>query len=643
MNLDALKRLINSHPVAVALGVLTAALLAFYSNSFNADWHYDDYHHIKENINIRRADNISSFFTDPTTFSRNPNTRMYRPLLMASHALNYAFAIATSRNGYTQFGYHVVNFAFHLLTAFAIFLILLFLFRRRVVLPGLNPFLPAIFGALLFGLHTINTETVVYLSSRSAGMATLFFVLAFFCYIRATADPRGTSWPLIAAGAVSFALALLTKEIAFTFPAMVFFYELLINRVEGEPWKDRLTRMVLRLLPFAVTAGLYLLVRRVILSEGSLVAAITQVGSTAAAPNLEAQLSTQIRVWVYYLRELLWPTSLSLDKPFQITVRLFQEPRSVLSLVVVLSLIGYAAAIWRKHPLVTLGVLWLFIGLLPESLFRLNIVLNDHRLYLPMVGPVLVVTYMAAHLHVRFRAEAGIRSRLFTGLLAATLLLLGLGTFKRNMVFATEETLWKDVILKDKYAVRGYNNLGIFYEQSGQLDKSIQFYLKTAQLAPLFPNAYINLGNVYHKKKQYDRAVSYMRRAVQLEPDSSLALYNLGNILREAGKEPEAIESYKKALYYNPRYIEAANNLANIYFKNDRYKEAIDAYKQALDIDPTFGMAYYNLGLAYENLGNYAQALANYEQFVRYWDGDRLYTANAQQKIVNLRSRLQKK
>jgi tetratricopeptide (TPR) repeat protein/branched-subunit amino acid transport protein len=642
LNLDALKRLVNSHPVLVALGVLTVALLAFYSNSFNADWHYDDYHHVKENINIRRMDNIPSFFTDPTTFSRNPNTRMYRPLLMATHTLNYALAIATTRNGYTQFGYHVVNFAFHLLTAFVIFLILLFLFRRRVVFPGLNPFLPAIFGALFFGLHTINTETVVYISSRSAGMATFFFVLAFFCYVRATDEPGRTSWPVLAAGVVSFALALLTKEISFTLPAMVFFYELLLNRVEGEPLKVRLPRMVLRLLPFAVVAGLYLLVRRIILSEGSLVGAILAVGSTAAAPNFESQISTQIRVWAYYLRELLWPTSLSLDKPFSISVRFF-NPGTTLSLVLVTSILAGAGALWRKHPLVTFGALWLFIGLLPESLFRLNIVLNDHRLYLPMVGLVFAATYMAARLYVRFRAEEGVRRPLFTALLAATLLLLGLGTFKRNMVFATEETLWKDVILKDKYAVRGYNNLGIYYEQSGQLDKSIQFYQKTAQLAPLFPNAYINLGNVYHKKKQFDKAVSYMLRAVQLEPDSSLALYNLGNIYREASKEPEAIEAYKKALYYNPRYIEAANNLANIYFKNDQYKEAIDAYKRALDIDPTFGMAYYNLGLAYEGLNNMAQALVNFEQFVRYWDGDRRYIGTAQQKIANIQARMRKR
>src|SRR5512138_3670965 len=139
--MEKLKAFINSHPALTAFVALFAVLLIFYSNSFYADWHYDDYHHIKENINLRKISNIKEFFTDPTTFSRNPNTRMYRPLLLATFAINYWFGY------YAVFGYHVVNFALHLLTTFTLFLTLIFFFRRKTVLPGLNPFLPALFGA----------------------------------------------------------------------------------------------------------------------------------------------------------------------------------------------------------------------------------------------------------------------------------------------------------------------------------------------------------------------------------------------------------------------------------------------------------------------------------------------------------------
>ena len=53
---------------------------------------------------------------------------------------------------------------------------------------------------------------------------------------------------------------------------------------------------------------------------------------------------------------------------------------------------------------------------------------------------------------------------------------MGMGTYKRNAAFATEETMWKDVILKDKKSVRGYNNLGIYYEQHNEWDKALAHY-----------------------------------------------------------------------------------------------------------------------------------------------------------------------
>ncbi len=634
MDLTALKKLVNRFPALIAFALITGSLLLFYANSFQAEWHYDDFHHIKENINIRKVDNLDDFFTDPTTFSRNPNTRMYRPLLLSTFAINYALGF------YNQFGYHVVNFVFHLLTTFLVFLIARFLFARRVVIPGLNPFIPGLFAALLFGLHTINTETVVYVSSRSAGMSTMFVLAAFYAYLKGTQEGK-VRWLLLVLGAVSYALALLTKEIAITLPAMLLFYELLLNRLW---WGGRTPIQValggfLRLLPFGITALAYIGVRKVVLSEASLTAQVLQLGGNAAAPSFESQIATQLRVWVYYLRETLWPTSLSIDKPFEVTIVFFNDPRAIGSLLFILALLGLALAVWKRYPLITFSALWFFTALLPESLFRLNVILNDHRLYLPGLGAVLVFTLLASRLYVRFREENGWRLPVFLTVAALTLLFMGLGTFKRNMAFATEETIWKDVILKDRQSVRGYNNLGIYYEGVGQLDKAIKFYQRTAQLAPLFPNPYINLGNVYHKKKDFERAVQNMRHAIKLEPDSALAWYNLGNILREANRSDEAIDAYENTLRFNPRYIEAANNVANIYYQRQDFAKAVIYYQRALQIDPTFAMSYYNLALAQESLGQWDEAARGFADFLRFWDGDPKYGQIAREKLAMIRSR----
>ena len=628
----------EKRPVLFAVLLITVTVGLFYSNSFTADWHYDDFHHIKENINIRKISNLSNFFSDPTTFSRNPQTRMYRPLLMATHAVNYQIGIWTTRNGYDVIGYHVVNFLFHLISVLAIFFIIRYLFLFRILIEKLDPTLPAIFAALLFGLNTINTETVVYVSSRSSGMATMFVLLSFYFYLKATHGQKLKWLPILVSSALYF-FGMLSKEIAITLPALILYYEYFLNRPANgsEPLTEFIKTVFFRLVPHGLTTILFLLIRESVIHDNILKAVVSK-GGTPAAANLTAQLATQSRAWVLYIREWLLPTGLSIDKPFAVS-RNFADGKVLFSVLIIALIIAAAWVVRKKHPAVTLGVFWWFTALLPTTIFRLNVPINDHRLYLSGLGAVLVFTYIASRLYIRFREDGGYYYKGFVALCVATLLLMGMGTLKRNSAFATEETMWKDVILKDRNSVRGYNNLGIWYEQNKQFDKALAHYQKTIKLAPMFPNPYINIGNVYHKKKDFVKGEKWMKRAIQLDPRSALANYNLGNILREAVKTDEAIGAYGRALTLNPRYIEAANNLANIYFKKRNYAQAISYYKKALFIDPTFAMSYYNIALANENLGRLDDAVSNYESFKRYWLGDPKYIAIADKKLQTLKQR----
>lgn len=637
--ISAIRDAYQKRPVLFAVLLITLTVGLFYSNSLTADWHYDDFHHIKENINIRKVSNIPLFFKDPTTFSRNPSTAMYRPLLMTTHALNYWLGIKMTRDGYNVVGYHVFNLFLHIMASLAVFYIVKYLFRRFTPVEGIDPVLPGIFAALLFGLHTLNTETIIYISSRSTGMSTAFVLWAMYWYMRASDVGRSTHVKPLIYSVIAFTCGLLSKEIAFMLPAMIIYYEFFIHTEwkAGLPVIAAWKAVFLRWLPFVISGAGYLFVRHLVRGE-NLVKRLFSKGGGTATQDLVSQLATQARVQIVYLRELLWPTGLSIDKPF-VASKSFTEFKVLLSLLVIAAIIVLAWRMRKRYPLVAFGVFWLFTAHIPTAVYRLNVIINDHRVYLPSFGFILIFTLVAARLYVRFREDRGYFYKGFVALSVAILLFMGMGTFKRNMAFATEETLWKDVILKDKKSVRGYNNLGIYYEQHHEWDKALVHYQQTIKLAPMFPNPYINIGNVYHKKKEYDKAEQWMKRALQLDPGSALASYNLGNILREAGKTDEAISVYKKALQLNPRYIEAANNLANIYFKKRNFPEAISYYKKALFIDPTFAMSYYNIALANENLGKFNEALANYQQFLRYWLGDPKYRTLAQRKIAEISKR----
>src|ERR1700729_3675329 len=73
--------------VAALLLLLVVALA--YSNHFQNDFHFDDFHTVNNNPYIRSLHNAKLFFTDSTTFSVLPANRTYRPLVTLSLAFDY--------------------------------------------------------------------------------------------------------------------------------------------------------------------------------------------------------------------------------------------------------------------------------------------------------------------------------------------------------------------------------------------------------------------------------------------------------------------------------------------------------------------------------------------------------------------------
>jgi hypothetical protein len=89
-------------PVLV-IGVVALVHLPGLESGF----HYDDGHSLLRNPHIRSLGNLTAFFTDPQTFSENPEYAMYRPLVLLTYAANYALV------AYDANGYHLLNLILH--------------------------------------------------------------------------------------------------------------------------------------------------------------------------------------------------------------------------------------------------------------------------------------------------------------------------------------------------------------------------------------------------------------------------------------------------------------------------------------------------------------------------------------------------
>ena len=151
-------------------------------------------------------------------------------------------------------GYHLVNIAWHALTALMVALVL-----RQLAIPG------AYLAAAIFALHPVHVESVAWITEQKNTLSAVFYLGAAMAYLRFD-ENRSRAWYLGALGL--FVLSLASKIVAVTLPAailVIFWWQR--GRVS---WR----RDVLPLTPFfaiSIVAGVFVawLERKLVSTQGA--------------------------------------------------------------------------------------------------------------------------------------------------------------------------------------------------------------------------------------------------------------------------------------------------------------------------------------------------------------------------------------
>src|SRR3989337_3790587 len=209
MNIEKVFEGKRFHLIAVSLiAILT---LIVYSNTFHASFHFDDTPQIVENYQIRNLDNLLDIL------------KGQRGLTMATFAINYAIG------GLNVVGYHIVNLAIHIMNGIMVYF-LVFITLRGILGTDLKSTPKAkriaIYTALLFAVHPIQTQAVTYIVQRMEILASMFMLIALLLFIKAVKTSMITMRVfLYGIIAVSYILGFYSKEIAITLPAIIFLYD----------------------------------------------------------------------------------------------------------------------------------------------------------------------------------------------------------------------------------------------------------------------------------------------------------------------------------------------------------------------------------------------------------------------------------
>jgi len=297
-----------------------------------------------------------------------------RGLTALSFRLNPWLAGSAEPSGPRE--YHAVNVLLHLLMGLGVYGL-----ARTVA--GDDRLAAA--GGALFLLHPLASESVAYIAGRAEIIAGLGTVGAVWL---------AASGPMTVARTLGVLLAVVVavggKETGLMALPLVGFVLLWQGRCHWT-WKT-----------WAAVGGLSVLF--VGLLAG--IALDRMIGNDYLASSERKLIGTAaMQAWAFwhYLVLMVWPVGLSVDHDFETISRL----GAVISLGLLVSVMVACLACWRRYPPLPFVAGWIAIVLCPRFVVPISELLNEHQLYVSLVGFCLVLPVLAADVAQRLFGRQG--------------------------------------------------------------------------------------------------------------------------------------------------------------------------------------------------------------------------------------------
>jgi tetratricopeptide (TPR) repeat protein len=147
---------------------------------------------------------------------------------------------------------------------------------------------------------------------------------------------------------------------------------------------------------------------------------------------------------------------------------------------------------------------------------------------------------------------------------AAILVAHATGTYVRNRVWRTGESLWADVTKKSPANGRAWMNYGVALMVRGQLVPARNCFERAAALTPNYWTLEINRALVEGSLGDAKACEAHFRRAVELGPGQPDTHYYFATWLVKVGRGPEAEEHLQSALRLSPGAANALTLLMDL-------------------------------------------------------------------------------
>lgn len=540
--------------------ITTVCILGFliYMNTFTAPFVFDDYSNIYANNAYRNLNLLTAWWSP------------LKPRFIGY----FTFFLNYQIGGWNTSIYHLTNLAIHIATTLMVWRLLLLIFETPKI-KGLEiskqKTTIAAFCALIFLTHPIQTQAVTYIVQRFESLAAFFYIVSLYFYLKARLAKK--LYYLIPTAA-SMALGFLTKETAFTLPAMFLVFEFFLI---GN-FKRFLNPKILTILFVFFGVCLRAFFSLTSLSD-ALGAKITLSGETVNSKNY---LITQLAVFLKYIKLVIIPIGQSVDH-LQPVISSIANPFVLTGLLLVTLLVTVAIFTFKKSPLISFSIAWTFLTMsIASSFLPLGDLMMEYRLYLPMVGISLFLVTSLWHIRKSLPVK-------WTYLLLVLVFAYGILTFARNNVWLTRSGVWKDVVSQNPKNTRALTNLASAYFTEKNYGNARKYVDKSLELFPNNPDALVIKGAIAAQKEQYTEAVEYIQAALALDSEHIGAYYNLAVVSYKQKQYNKSAEAFKNILRIGPNKdnVILLEMLSYVLSLDGKTEEAQFYKQQAISLDPS--------------------------------------------------------
>ncbi len=550
--------------------IISICLIAFLPALTNDFVNWDDPFTLINNPLIKQF-SIDNLFH--ITFSHYQGK--YHPLTLITYTVEYHFF------GLKPFIYHLTNLLIHLINISLLF----------YLLKGLHqPLLVCTIVSILFGLHPIQTESVVWVSSRKDVLFTSFYLSAISFYVKQLNPDimNKTRYKKISlalffcsllskASAVSLPIALLTIDYAYK------------GKITITDLKQKIPYFLLSLLFGLIT--------------------LEAVHLQQAFPN--SARFTFINKFIFstsaiffYIFLILCPFKLSAYHPFPTdyggSFPTLQRYSPLMFMVLCILIFSNK----KLNKQIKAGFAFFLITLAPTMhIFAMNdSFVYERFLYIPSIGIFFIIAKLINKLFTEIPIKSKIKKIIAIYIALSYITLLISLTWQRCMVWKNSLSLWSDVINKYPDSPIGYF-MRAKYEMA--IDKPMS-------------------------------AIKDYTIAINIDPSYFMAYFGRATILSRIGKLNEAIKDYSVVLSINKRFVPAYINRGNLYSEKKQYKKAIADYTKAIKLNPKNPIGYLNRAQTYTNAGLINNALTDYETMLKLYPDNKflLYKYNMLQKHI---------